>query len=215
MARRPSIGRSGARSTSRMPASGSVTTPTTVWRAVSPATSLSVARSRRRSRARRRREKCFTAPPGPSRRWRCRQGRPIEMRVLELLTQLHLNSQSGSPKHVLELSGALRQTGAEVILITGRGATPETRQKVDELDLRLVEFDYHDLVTFPRCFQRPSELLFGLTNAVQAVLACCDGDGPTVLHAHHMPHSPVVAELVDRCVGLPYLTTTHGSDLYE
>jgi glycogen(starch) synthase len=137
------------------------------------------------------------------------------IRVLQLVTQVNLASQSGSPGHVRELSIALARAGAEVTLIAGKAPVEIDRSDLDEHGVELVEYDYVDLKTFPQSLRYPSELLFGVQNAIGAVVGCCDPTVPTVLHAHHMPHSPLVAEIVDRHVSLPYLTTTHGSDLHE
>ena len=137
------------------------------------------------------------------------------LHVLQLITQLDLDRPSGSPGHVMELSAALARRGVAVTMIAGRGASATTRAALGCRGVELIEVPYRSHGAFVKSLDQLDELLGTIAASVEAVRRCAADGRRVVLHAHHMPHSPIVGELADRHFGMPYLTTSHGSDLYE
>lgn len=127
----------------------------------------------------------------------------------------------GTPEFVLTLARHMRSSDVTIVAPRVRGCA--RRQRVDGVALRRFAYAPRrterlaDEAILPALRQRPAllwqvpGLLLGL---VMATIAECRRSRPDLVHAHWLLPGGVVALLVKRLLGRPYIVTAHGADAY-
>ncbi|MCL2781241.1 MAG: glycosyltransferase [Actinomycetia bacterium] len=147
--------------------------------------------------------------------------RPLS--VLVLATTFPARAGDGTPEFVLTLSSALAAHGAQVTAIVPRVPRGARQELID--GVRVQRFAY-----FPRRFEGlangaimpnlrahrwrwleagPLAIAFMLATARQV-----RRERPDVIHAHWIVPAGLVAWVLRRTTGVPYVVTAHGADAY-
>ncbi|MFA6078300.1 MAG: glycosyltransferase family 4 protein [Candidatus Omnitrophota bacterium] len=115
------------------------------------------------------------------------------MKVIQLTTHLNIG---GIANYILTLSGALKERGAEVVVVSsGGGLEPSFEEKG-------IPHKYLDIKT-------KSELSPKVFSAIFKLIKIIKDEKPDIVHAHTRV-SQVVAFFACPLAGVPYVTTCHG-----
>lgn len=145
------------------------------------------------------------------------------LRVLVLATTFPARAGDGTPEFVLTLSGALAARGALVTAVVPRVPGGVRNEVVDGVRVR--RFAY-----FPRRFEgladgaimpnlrarkrRWLEVVPLMLAFLVATVRQVRRERPDVIHAHWIVPAGLVAWVVRRLTGVPYVVTAHGADAY-
>ena len=145
------------------------------------------------------------------------------LRVLMLATTFPAQAGDGTPEFVLTLSSGLVGTGAEVTAVVPRvpgGVPTEVMEGV-----RVVRFGYFperweglaDGAIMPNLRAEPwrwAEAAPLVWRLYQAATREIRRHRPDVVHAHWVVPAGLVASMLHRRHGLPFVVTAHGADAY-
>jgi glycosyltransferase involved in cell wall biosynthesis len=143
--------------------------------------------------------------------------------VLVLATTFPARAGDGTPEFVLTLSAALAADGADVTALVPRVPGAARTEWIDGVRVRRVPY-------FPRRFEdladgaimanlraKPPRLLQVLPLLVALQIAALRAAWrlrPDVVHAHWIVPAGLVAWVLRRLTGVPYVVTAHGADAY-
>ena len=148
-------------------------------------------------------------------------GATAPLRVVAIATTFPGSLGDGTPEFVLTFSAALQQSDVCVVAPRVRGGA--LRERIRGVEIRRVAYARRsserlaDDAILPALRSRPTlarqlpRLLWGLYRELRRAV---DELRPDVVHAHWIVPGGLLARVVARRRGIPYVVTAHGADAY-
>jgi len=140
-----------------------------------------------------------------------------QLHVGLVLLNLPLDKPCGSCRHVGDLASALVKKGIRVTIFASRS---EDQKHVTDLKVRGIhirEIDFKNLGSWKN-FVNPKKSSFvnkGIVKCIDSIIRENRRNPINVLNIQHIVGSSIVGVAIKHFLGIPFVTTCHGSDIYE
>ena len=140
-----------------------------------------------------------------------------QLHVGLVLLNLPLDKSCGSCRHVGDLATALVKKGIRVTVFASRSKDQKHVSTLKGRRIHIREIDFPNLGSWKN-FVDPKNSRFvnkGIFDCINSIILENRRNPINVLNVQHIVGSSIVGVVIKHFLGIPFITTCHGSDIYE